>query len=348
MRKALLSTFVAIIITGGVTAPAFADSFRLEGAKDTGLAGVSPFAVNASGTLDRVFYSGGLGGGGWSLSLCSLDRDCTGTTLPFGFGTDYTQVTLADGSLRAYFVQPGAGSRSISTASVSYDAAGNPQLGPTTDLGFSAPVGQKAWGVPDSVVLPDGRVRLYWVTTPTEPIPTGIAPTKKQLKCLEGVLGKNRVAAINNGSKILPKDRKALSRCKISRNQLTGSHSKANEVIVSATSTDATGTQFVADPGYRFTGGYVDSDVIQANTGNWIALVSTGPGSPPQRLYVATSKDGMTWSVDKTPLTSPATNSLDPSAVPTGPKSWRVYYSESPADDPFNNHRIVVGTLTRK
>ena len=338
-----------MIMTAGAASPAFADSFTLQGDKDTGLLGVSPFAMPITPTTDRIFYSGGLSGGGWSLSLCSPASTCTGSPLPFGFGTDYTQVTLADGSMRAYFIQPSAGSKSIATASVTYNAAGIPQLGPTTNLGITSPPEQKAWGVPDSVVLPDGRVRLYWVSLPTEPIVATSGPTMAQLKCLGKALGKKRVAVIGNGGSLTAKDKKALKKCKVSASILAGtSIPRSGEAIVSATSTDSSGTRFTPDAGYRFTGGYVDSDIIQATDGNWIALVSTGPGTPPQRLYAATSTDGLTWSVNNNALTPASANSLDPSAVPTGPNSWRVYYSVSPAADPFNNHRVVVGTLTRK
>jgi hypothetical protein len=251
--------------------------------------------------------------------------------------------------LRAYFIQPNAGGKSLATASVTYDAAGNPQLGATTNLGISSPAGQRAWGVPDSVVMPDGKVRLYWVAMPTESQPAKAAgPTKKQLTCLAKQLNKKRVAAISNGAKLNAKDKKALKKCKIPVTLLSVSGVGTNEVILSATSTDATGTSFVQDPGYRFTGGYVDSDIIQANAGNWIALVATGPGAPPQRLFAATSTDGLNWTVDKKALTSTGVNSLDPTAIQTGPNSWRVYYSQSPAGDPFNDHRIVVGNLTRK
>jgi hypothetical protein len=343
-------TAVAALAISAVTmSPVFADSYTLQGDKDTGLIGVSPFAMNVSGETDRVFYSGGLSGGGWSVSLCTASSNCTGAPLPFGFGTDYTQVTLADGSMRAYFIQPMAGAKSIATASVTYNAAGIPQLGSALNLGFTSPPGQKAWGVPDSVVLPDGRVRLYWVSMPTEPVAATKGPTKKQIKCLAKVVGKKRVQTIGNGATLTAKDKKALKRCKVPQSSLTNSaSSRSTEVIVSATSSDASGTQFVLDSGYRFTGGYVDSDVIQATDGNWIALVSTGPGTPPQRLYAATSRDGLTWSVDTNALTPTTVNSLDPSAVPTGPNSWRVYYSVSPAADPFNNYKVVVGTLTRK
>ena len=53
---------------------------------------------------------------------------------------------------------------------------------------------------------------------------------------------------------------------------------------MSATSTDTNGTSFVPDAGNRITGGYVDSDVIQAKNGDWLMLLSTGPGEPPQRF----------------------------------------------------------------
>jgi hypothetical protein len=42
---------------------------------------------------------------------------------------------------------------------------------------------------------------------------------------------------------------------------------------VSATSTDATATTFVRDPGTRLTGGYVDSDILRAVDGDWVMMV---------------------------------------------------------------------------
>lgn len=327
-------------------APALADSFSLTGGSPTALRGVSPFALTVSGDQDRVFY-GSTDPGGWALATCT-GASCTApASLPMTFGSDYTQVTLADGSTRAYFASMTGGGKSLATAPVTYDAQGMPALGAITDLGFSAPAGQKAWGVPDSVVLPDGRVRLYWVTMPTgaPPSSSSSSPTKKQLVCLAKSLGKSRVKALSKGAKLNAKDTKAMKKCRIDVSAVAGS--RKDEAIVSATSTDATGTSFTQDPGYRFTGGYVDSDIVQAKNGDWIALVSTGPGAPPQLLYAATSKDGLTWQVEKKPLTSASVNSLDPSAVPMGANSWRVYWSQSPKATPFSNHTIVVGTLTR-
>ncbi len=349
MRSKFLASIAAatLSILSMSSIAAHAETFTLQGASSTGLAGVSPFAMPISPTTDRVFYSGGMSG--WSMATCTVGGTCNGSTLPFGFGTDYTQVTLQDGSQRAYFIEPSQSVKTITTAPVSYDAAGQPQLGAATSLGISSPAGQKAWGVPDSVVLPDGRVRLYWVAMPDGNIASKTQPTTKQLKCLSKKLSKARVKAISRGAKISAKDKKALKTCKINLSSLSsGSGAGANEVILSATSTDATGTSFVQDAGFRFTGGYVDSAIIQADAGNWVALVSTGPGAPPQRLYAATSTDGLTWEVNTKALTGTNVNSLDPTAVKTGTNTWRVYYSQSPASDPFSNHKVVVGNLTLK
>ncbi|MDE0975603.1 MAG: hypothetical protein OSA11_11020, partial [Candidatus Nanopelagicales bacterium] len=71
------------------------------------------------------------------------------------------------------------------------------------------------------------------------------------------------------------------------------------------------------------------------------------PGEPPQRLFIATSRDGLAWKVKRKPLTSSSFNAFDLVAVQTGPKQWRVYYAKSPKKTPFANQKIVVSTLTR-
>lgn len=347
MRTRLLTATVAASLVLGTAAPALADSFSLSSGQQTSLKGVSPFADPVGNGQDRVFY-GSTDPGGWAMSLCSGASCSNPQRLPVEFGNDLTAVTLTDGTQRAYFVTPGQATKSLSTATLTFDAAGNPQLGTVTDLGISSPAEQRAWGVPDSVVLPDGRVRLYWVAMPTGGSTGPSSPTPKQLTCLAKALGKKRVQAIGKGAKPSAKDKRALKKCKVDPSLLGGvKGSRSNEVIMSATSTDASGTSFTQDPGYRFTGGYVDSEIVQAQDGNWIALVSTGPGDPPQRLFAATSRDGLTWSVDSKPLTPSSSNALDPTAVSNGNGTWRVYWAESPAATPFENHTIVVGTLTR-
>ena len=346
MRIRLLTGALAASLAFGLATPAMADSFSLTGGDATSLKGVSPFALNVAGDQDNVFY--GSSSGGWGLSSCTGATCTAPTMLPVSFGSDFTQVTLSDGTLRGYFVNPGPSGKSLETAPVTYDAQGTPTLGPSTSLGISATVDQRAWGVPDSVVLPDGRVRLYWVSVLDGGSKASASPTGKQLTCLTKAVGKAHVKALSKGAKPTAKDLKAFKRCKISKALLAGSAKGGTpEVILSATSTDASGTSFVQDPGTRFSGGYVDSDIVQAKDGDWIALVSTGPGAPPQRLYAATSKDGLSWKVDATALTSTRVNSLDPTAVPAGANTWRVYWAQSPASTPFGNHTIVTGTLTR-
>ena len=327
-------------------APAQASSFTISDQTPTNLSGVSPFVMQSEAQNDRVFYGGGPGG--WQMANCAPSGSCTSVGLPFSFGLDYTSVTLSDGSSRAYFVSMSPdGTKEITTAPVVY-GAGIPALGAPTPLGLKSAPQQRAWGVPDSVVLPDGRVRLYWVDvdpTATRPVSTSIKPTGKQRACAAKKLGAAQLAKIAKGAKPTAAQVKKLTACGVNLSTVVGINSP--EVIVSATSTDATGTSFIKDAGNRFTGGFVDSDVIQAKSGDWIALVSTGPGQPPQRLYAATSTDGLTWSVVAKPLTADNVNVLDPTAYQTGPNSWRLYFSQSPKATPFENHTIIGATLRR-
>ena len=346
MRKLILTT-AASVLSLTIAVPAYADSFNLKDSSVTSMGGVSPFAMSVNPTTDRVFHSAGEQGG-WVVSTCAVGGPCTDQPLGSDFGADYTQVTLPDASQRAYFVIPDAsGAKEIATAPVTY-VDNTPQLGTVTRLGIKASPQERAWGVPDSVVTPDGRVRLYWVESGqgSGPAPGGFSPTASQQRCLVNALGVKRVQQVAQGKKVTGKVKKALRKCGIALSAVE-SRGGSNEVIASATSTDASGTSFVRDAGFRTTGGYVDSAVIQANSGDWVMLLSTGPGSPPQRLFAATSADGLSWTIGEKPLTASNVNSLDPTAVQTGPNSWRAYFSQSPKATPFSGHRIYVGTLTR-
>ena len=149
-----------------------------------------------------------------------------------------------------------------------------------------------AWGVPDAVLLPDGRVRIYWV----EPSPQG---------------------------------------------------GMATENIVSATSTDATGTVFVRDAGTRTTGGLVDFEVLRAEPGNWLAIMSTSPEDMknPQRLLVGTSDDGLTWRINLKSLTSRRISYWDPTGIPTGDDRFLVYYAKAPNVLGAREHVLEQATL---
>ena len=78
--------------------------------------------------------------------------------------SDLTVVESGDGVRRAYYVEhnPSTNQKEIFTAEISEDwlTLSNP-----ISTGFSDG-GSNAWGVPDAVRLPDGRVRLYWVQDP--------------------------------------------------------------------------------------------------------------------------------------------------------------------------------------
>ena len=342
----ILAPVAAVSLLVASAPAAGAASYDLSKGSATGMAGVSPFVMEIDENTDRVFHSAGEAGG-WLMSVCTVGGNCTQTSLPPDFGTDFTQVTLADGTQRAYFVIPEVdGSQEIATAPVTY-VDGTPTLGDITRLGISATANERAWGVPDSVVTPDGLARLYWVEA------KNFEPTRAQQMCMMKYINRGTLEAMASGKKkVTSKAKKAAKKCGLPASAFgskskKGRGSRSDEVIVSATSTDASGTSFTQDAGYRTTGGYVDSDIIQAKNGDWLMLLSTGPGDPPQRLFVATSPDGLKWKVNAKPLTPASFNALDPTAVQLGPNKWRVYYAKSPKKTPFSNHRIVVGELTR-
>ena len=238
-----------------------------------GLSGASPHAdLMEDGSVRLYFPSPQTRG--TAVATCTLAGNCS-IVGSIERAADLTDVVLTDGSRRAYFVDfdPNTQFKGIYTAPLSADGL---TLGDRVSLGISSE-GAMAWGVPDAVLLPDGRVRIYWV----EPSPQG---------------------------------------------------GMATENIVSATSTDATGTVFVRDAGTRTTGGLVDFEVLRAEPGNWLAIMSTSPEDMknPQRLLVGTSDDGLTWRINPKSLTSRKMSYLDPTGIPTGDDRFLVYYAKAP------------------
>lgn len=185
-----------------------------------------------------------------------------------------------------YYVDSSGGTSTIKTATSSDGLSWTVE----SSTGISNTTGTQAWGVPDSIELPDGRIRLYWVDMPS-------------------------------GSSL--------------------------EVIKSAISTD--GVTFTEGSGYRTTGGYVDSHIIQAQDGNWVGLFATTPDASmlPQKIYVGTSTDGLDWTIESTAIISVSGgNALDPTAVSLGNGSFRVYYIATPGSDPFTGFTLKSGVLT--
>ena len=254
-----------------------------------GLSGVSPHAdLMEDGSVRLYFPSPQTGG--TAVATCTLAGNCS-IIGSIDRAADLTDVVLTDGSRRAYFVEvdPDTKFKEIYTAPLSADDV---TLGERVSLGISSE-GAMAWGVPDAVLLPDGRVRVYWV----EPSPLGGMDT---------------------------------------------------ENIVSATSTDVTGTVFVRDGGTRTTGGLVDCEVLRAESGNWLAIMSTSPEDMenPQRLLVGTSDDGLTWQINPESLTSREMSYLDPTGIPTGDNTFLVYYATSPNVLGDREYTLEQATLT--
>ena len=235
-----------------------------------GAAGVSPHLEQTS-TGYRLSYAADGG-----LNVADLSN--TFTLTPRGSmdrAADLTVITTASGTRRAYYVElnPETNFKEIFSADISDDGL---SLSNRVATGFSDQ-GALAWGVPDAVRLPDGRVRLYWVEDPNQAV-------------------------------------------------------QADEIIVSATSTDASGKTFQRDSGSRTTGGYVDFEVLKAEAGDWLAVMSSSPETIPARsqgIYVGTSDDGLTWSVQPDNLAPAQKSYLDPTGVAIAPNQWQLILSES-------------------
>ena len=229
----------------------------LSNIKNLNTRGVSPHMEVVDSTTIRIFYSS-LDVMGLAVDLCDFNLNCTRQGV-VNRVQDLTLVTTVDGVRRGYFVElnPNTKSKEIYTAIFSEDGL---TYTDTKALGFSDG-GSMAWGVPDAVLLPDGRVRLYWVAE---------------------------------------------------------SEGRRGEKIISATSESALGVDFTQDPGYRFEDGYVDFEVLNAETDNWKAVFSYSPeGLPqiPQSIFYGTSKDGLKWEFTGNPISPLDVSYLDPTGI---------------------------------
>lgn len=258
--------------------------------RSLGYEAVSPYAEQLSATKDRIWTPSMQG---QKINDCEVGASCTPGPTTNIMGSDVTVVTLKDGSKRAYFIEMINGLKNIFTAPMNSDGVNR---GPSTNTGIAnTDPNAKAWGVPDSVVMPDGRVRLYWVANP----------------------------------EVFP------------------GNNSCPEVVKSATSTDATGTTFVLDAGYRLQGGYVDTDIVQAVDGKWLMVTSTGPDCEPQTLWLFSSPDGLTWTKIGDRLGDRSANRLDPSAIIVDSKTIRLYYGSSGLGKAHTGpHVIYTATLT--
>jgi len=126
---------------------------------------------------------------------------------------------------------------------------------------------------------------------------------------------------------------------------VAGGSGGSAERIDSAISTD--GLTFAPEQGDRLTGGYVDPAVVRLPNGSWLMVCSTSPSSK-QRLFTATSPDGLRWTVASKPvLDSKTANVLDPTLVPLGGDRFRVYFSVAPIGRQLTGpYRVESGVLS--
>ena len=162
-----VATMLAMAFTPLHTASAVVEWALAEDSVSLGLTGVSPH-VERTGNADRLWYPGGLAG--TSVADCNDAGACTSVPVTGRLGSDFTAITLPNGTRRAYFVEismtPGANTKSVSSAACLTTAC--TAVGTSTIAAAELVVSQtvKAWGVPDAVVTPDGKVRLYVVESP--------------------------------------------------------------------------------------------------------------------------------------------------------------------------------------
>jgi len=294
MRRSLIFISTSLLAFTFVSSAHSQTSWNLKtDSVNLNLKGVSPYVEKLSSGDDRLYFpSPNAAPDNIMVSDCNDSGLCTRKSISSKFGADPTIVTLKDGSRKVFFVETSPATRTIKFATLGADGLSH---GAVSDLGVtdSSVNDKRGWGVPDSVVLPDGRVRIYWV------------------------------------------------------NMDLSSTTNSGEFIISATSTDGTATKFVRDSGIRLNG-YVDPKILQSTTGDWVMICSTGPGNGVQKLYMATSSDGLEWSINTNPLTDNNQSAFDPTGYSTGGNSWRIYYvSAAPGNGLGNNNSLKRASLTR-
>ncbi len=161
-----VATMLAISFTPLHTASALVEWALAEDSVSLGLTGVSPH-VERTGNADRLWYPSLAG---TIVSDCTDAGACTSVPVTGRLGSDFTAITLPNGTRRAYFVETTAGATTKSVSSAACLTTACTAVGISTIAAAELVVSQnvKAWGVPDAVVTPDGKVRLYVVESPVE------------------------------------------------------------------------------------------------------------------------------------------------------------------------------------
>ena len=281
----------ALIVFAGVfalsgTAHASSNWEFSEDSVNLGIDAVSPHVERTNGA-DRVWYPSIPS---TAVVDCNEAGSCTSVPGVGRLGTDFTAVTLPNGSRRAYYVEMIQGSGQKTVVSAACATSECLSVGGSTAIAADVAVStnEKAWGVPDAVVTPDGKVRVYLVVT-------------------------------------------------------TSLNSSCPEKVRSYISDD--GISFTQESGFRLEGGYVDTEVLRAKSGDWLMMTSTGPGcgNGMQQLFVTSSTDGLTWSKPQV-LTKDDKRRLDPTGYEVAPNVFRIYYS-SAESRMTQSYQLRRGTL---
>ena len=170
LKKSLLATALGLSLVAGLaqvpTAGAVVEWALTEDAVALGLTGASPH-VERTGNADRLWYPSLAG---TIVSECTDTGACASVPVTGRLGNDFTAITLPNGTRRAYFVEYNMGASTKSVSSAACSTAACTAVGLSTVAAAELVVSQKvlAWGVPDAVVTPDGKVRLYVVESPTD------------------------------------------------------------------------------------------------------------------------------------------------------------------------------------
>jgi len=151
------------ISTESIQETSYSTSFAsIENITSLGEDGVSPHLEIVDDKTLRLFYSS-IKVKGIAVSLCDYQFNCEiqGSLERM---SDLTIIETKDGIRRGYFVElnPQTNQKDIFTAIFSEDGLSYSEK---TPLGFPVDRDEIAWGVPDSVTMPNGLVRVYWTYT---------------------------------------------------------------------------------------------------------------------------------------------------------------------------------------
>ena len=161
IRIAIAAFFISTL---SAISPAHASNWRIsEDSVTLGMYGASAHVERLNG-VDRVWRADGAQG--TVASDCNDAGVCSPVSLSGRLGFDFTVVTFPNGSKRAYFKDMDPQSQQVYSAPcLDANCTGIGTRTATTEE-MKVPTSTKAWGVPDAVLLPDGRVRIYIVESP--------------------------------------------------------------------------------------------------------------------------------------------------------------------------------------